>query len=235
MGFFSGILHRDRSARNHFDGYVDHHSHILPGVDDGFRTIEDSLKCLRIYEQWGFKELWLTPHIMEDFPNKTDDLKRRFDQLNNAYNGNIKLHLASENMVDTLFVDRFSSKDLLPMGDNLLVETSYFSAPENFHDILDNIMHAGMRPILAHPERYIYMTTSEYDSLLNKGVIFQLNIFSLMGMYGHQAKEKALYLLKRGAYTLSGTDIHNLKQTEALSELSKNGSLCSQIINLTFN
>lgn len=232
MGFLSSIFNRGKADVTGLKGYVDHHSHLLPGVDDGFKTVEDSLKCLDIYEQWGFEEIWLTPHIMEDFPNRTDDLKQRFDELNGAYQGNLKLHLASENMIDNLFVERLEKMDLLPMGDRLLVETSYFSAPEYFQDMLDEIKRKGFRPLLAHPERYRYMSDDDYDALLEKGVELQLNVFSLMGMYGKTAKDKATHLLKRGAYTLSGTDVHNLRQPEALKEISKDSRLCKDLVNL---
>lgn len=234
MGFLSSIFHRDKADVACMKGYIDHHSHLLPGVDDGFKTIDDSLKCLDVYAQWGFEEVWLTPHIMEDYPNRTEDLKKRFEELTTAYKGGIKLHLASENMIDSLFVERLENMDLLPMDDRLLVETSYFSAPANFHDVLDEIMHKGLRPLLAHPERYRYMSDKDYDGLLEKGIELQLNIFSLLGMYGKSAKEKAVTLLKRGAYKISGTDVHNLRQPGALIDLSKNSSVCRDLVNLKY-
>ena len=118
------------------------------------------------------------------------------------------------------------------MGDRLLVETSYFDAPENFHEVLEEIKKKGYRPLLAHPERYRYMDFDEYENLLSKGIEFQLNIFSLLGMYGTLARENARHLLKQGAYTLSGTDVHNLRQTEALNELIKNNAICQAITSL---
>lgn len=231
MSFWATLLHRNSQQPN-FAGYVDHHSHILPGVDDGFATIEDSLACLDFYENLGVTKLWLTPHIMEDFPNTTDSLRQKFSRLNDAYNGNIELHLAAENMIDPLFVSRLDQGDLLPMDDMLLVETSYYNPPENFHQILDEIKSKGYYPLLAHPERYIYMTDSDYSQLLANGIKFQLNIFSLTGMYGQQPKEKALRLLKQNAYTYSGSDIHNLRQTQAFSNLRKDSSLCKKILNI---
>ena len=232
MSLFSAIFRRDKAGARSLSAYVDHHSHILPGVDDGFRCIDDSLKCIDTYERWGFAEIWLTPHIMEDFPNTTDSLRARFDELSAAYKGPVKLHLASENMIDTLFVERLANNDFLPMGDRLLVETSYFDAPENFHEVLEEIKKKGYRPLLAHPERYHYMDFDEYENLLSKGIEFQLNIFSLLGMYGTLARENARHLLKQGAYTLSGTDVHNLRQTEALNELIKDNAICQAITSL---
>lgn len=141
-------------------GTIDRHSHILPGVDDGIKTIDDSLKLLDLMEEAGVAEVWLTPHIMEDIPNTIDGLKARFEQLLKAYKGNIKLHLAAEHMLDNLFSERFAKKELLTMEDDLLlVETSYFNPPYGFENTLKEIMSKGYRPLLAHPERYKYMDT----------------------------------------------------------------------------
>ena len=99
-----------------FQGFTDWHSHILPGVDDGSANMEESLKILSGFEALGFSEVWLTPHIMEDFPNTTEELRSRFAELQESYNGPVKLHLASENMLDTLFAERLASRDFLPIG-----------------------------------------------------------------------------------------------------------------------
>ncbi|MDE6631609.1 MAG: hypothetical protein K2K23_01275 [Muribaculaceae bacterium] len=130
-------------------GMTDWHSHVLPGVDDGIQTLEDSLETLRHFDDKGLDTLWLTPHIMEDYPNTTQGLKTRFEELKKAWNGNLKLRLASENMLDPLFEERLAARDLLPIGDNedhLLVETSYFSAPMGFDKMIDSIMSAGYYP-----------------------------------------------------------------------------------------
>ena len=111
-----------------FEGFTDWHSHILPGVDDGIKTIEDSLKVLTEYERLGIKKVWLTPHIMEDYPNETSDLRERFEDLKNKWGGKMELRLASENMLDNLFEERLQKNDFLPIGeegDHMLVETSY--------------------------------------------------------------------------------------------------------------
>ena len=95
-----------------FNGATDWHSHILPGVDDGIQTMEDSLAVLDCYEKIGIKEVWLTPHIMEDIPNTIEELRDRFQELQEAYQGTVKLNLAAENMMDNLFSERLESKEL---------------------------------------------------------------------------------------------------------------------------
>lgn len=197
-----------------FSSFTDWHSHILPGVDDGVPTMDESLEILSRYEELGVKKVWLTPHIMEDVPNTTDHLRQRFAELQSAYKGNIALHLAAENMLDNLFEERLKSNDLLPIGNDgshLLVETSYYNPPMNFHDLLDRIKASGHTPILAHPERYTYMEKSDYHRLKVMNIKFQLNIFSLIGYYGPQTRKKAEWLLKEKMYDLCGTDIHSIE------------------------
>ncbi len=196
-----------------FRGFTDWHCHLLPGVDDGARTMEESLQILSLYEKLGVNEVWLTPHIMEDMPNTTSALKARFEELEAAYQGNIVLHLASENMLDNLFEERLAKNDLLPLGKDgkhLLVETSYFNPPMGLSNILLRVKSKGYYPALAHPERYNYMDESNYRQLKGLNVKFQLNLFSLAGAYGAGVRKKAGWLMKNGFYDLAGSDMHGL-------------------------
>lgn len=196
------------------NGITDWHSHILPGVDDGFKNIEDSLKALDEFEKLGVKELWLTPHVMEDVPNETSVLREKFEELNLAYNGGIKLQLASENMLDALFEDRLEANDFLPLGEDcnhLLVETSYYNPPMNMNRMLERIKSKGYYPVLAHPERYQYMDEKDYRHLKELGVLFQANYFSLIGAYGQTAQRKLEWLLKQGLIDMIGSDLHSLR------------------------
>lgn len=205
------------------ENFIDWHSHILPGVDDGIPNIEKSLEVLEAYEKMGVKEVWLTPHIMEDFPNETSFLRQRFAELCLEYEGHIKLNLASENMLDSLFEERLEKNDFIPIGkdgEHLLVETSYFSPPMNFDELVEDIQHAGYYVVLAHPERYRYMNDADYKKLKNKGVIFQCNMMSLVGMYGETARKKAEWLLKQNMIDITGSDIHRLSATMRYLDIS---------------
>lgn len=193
--------------------FTDYHSHILPGVDDGVKKMEVSLKVLERYEQLGIAEVWCTPHIMEDIPNTTAALKARFAELCEAYQGPVKLHLAAEYMMDALFEERLHQSDLLPLGDKgnqLLVETSYFTPPMDMDALLNQVKQKGYYPVLAHPERYVYMDRGRYTALKAMGILFQLNLSSLGGAYGSEAKDKARWLLKHNYYNLAGSDLHSL-------------------------
>lgn len=217
------------------DGLTDCHCHLLPDVDDGVKSLAETLRILQQYEAWGIREVWLTPHIMEDYPNTTNELRRRFQALVEAYRQTsnshpITLHLGSENMLDALFIQRLANDDLLPMldGRHLLVETSYFNPPVGFHDILRRIRDKGYLPVLAHPERYHYMERKDYQDLKSLGIRLQLNLLSIFGHYGENAQKKALELLKAGAYDYVGTDLH----TERALELIKRQKVKSSLVRL---
>ncbi len=205
-------------------GATDHHSHILPGVDDGVETMNEALRILATYETLGIKELWLTPHIMEDIPNTPQKLKARFDELKAAYTGNITLHLAAEYMIDNNLRKLLNdNKALLPIGDggkHILVETSYYNAPIRMNETLQQIKSMGYFPLLAHPERYMYLDNDEYLKLHNEGVKFQLNLASLAGGYGTTVKKRALWLLSNGLYSVAGSDLHC---EEAIEFITKSG------------
>ena len=197
--------------------FIDHHSHILPGVDDGVKKMETSLKVLERYEELGIAEVWCTPHVMEDIPNTTEKLQARFAELCEDYQGSIKLHLAAEYMMDALFEERLEEGDLLTLGNEgnqLLVETSYFTPPMDMDLILRRIKQRGLHPMLAHPERYVYMRKERYTELKDHGIRFQLNLSSLSGAYGSEAKDKARWILKHDYYDLAGSDLHSSKNIE---------------------
>lgn len=198
---------------------TDWHSHLLPGVDDGFKAMEDTLRALDLMESLGVRNVWLTPHVMEDCPNETAALKSRFEELKSEYKGKINLKLASENMLDSLFEDRLESNDFLPIGDegkHLLVETSYFNPPMNLMALLESIKSKGYYPILAHPERYQYMGESDYNELKEMGILFQANYLSILGAYGETARKKLEWMLKKGMIDVTGSDLHRFSVLDKL-------------------
>ena len=205
-----------------FSGFTDWHCHILPGVDDGVQTMEESLAILARYEEWGVRQVWLTPHIMEDIPNTTDFLRQRFEELKASYTGSVALNLAAENMMDNLFEERLAAGDVLPITakrDHLLVETSYFNPPMHLYDILLAVREAGYQPILAHPERYVYMEMRDYERLKSLGIKFQLNLFSQTGRYGRHVIKKMEKLLERHYYSYVGTDLHRIAMLGDVEQL----------------
>ena len=153
-------------------GMTDCHSHLLPGVDDGVGTLDESLRILDMMEKQGVRKLWLTPHIMEDIPNETVTLQEKFQELKRSYNGTLELALAAEYMMDNLFEERLEKDDLLPLEEGTLpvVETSYFNPPMELLSVLQRIQKKGYYPLLAHSERYEYMQKKDYQALKDEHV-----------------------------------------------------------------
>lgn len=190
-------------------GAVDNHSHILYGLDDGVKKVEESLTILEFLEKQGLDTLWFTPHTMEDVPNNADTIGNRFNELKAVYKGNIKLKFASEYMLDNLFLERLEQRNLLFHGqDRVLVETSIWAPPLDFWNILDKMMRYGYRPLVAHPERYRYLKSEDYAKLHNMGCLLQLNLPSIIGVYGEETMNKAHYILDKGWYCMFGSDCH---------------------------
>lgn len=211
--------HRTLQESGLLSGFTDWHSHLLPGVDDGVQTPEESLSILSLYERLGVREVWLTPHIMEEMPNSVSQLRERFNGLRACYKGPIVLHLAAEHMLDTLFQERLSTGEVLPLGPahgHLLVETSYFNPPMGLDSLLESIQAKGYHPVLAHPERYAYLQEEDYRRLKAHHIQFQLNLPSLAGAYGKQVRSRAEHLLKQGLYEWCGNDLHSLRSLEML-------------------
>lgn len=200
-----------------FKGFTDWHSHILPGVDDGIAKMEHSLALLKRYEELGIKKVWLTPHIMEDYPNTPEKLKESFNSLKENWKGNVELALAAEHMLDNLFEERLAANEVMPIGSagkHVLVETSYFNPPMGLENIFDRILSAGYFPIFAHPERYQYMSKDDYKRYRDKGVMYQMNLASIAGAFGKTAQGKAEWLLEKNMIDLTGTDVHRLQVFE---------------------
>ena len=141
-------------------GFVDIHSHLLPGIDDGAKDLETSIALIQKMASYGIKNFITTPHILGDvYPNTPEVIKRKLkevtDELKRRNLLDISISAAAEYMMDEKFTDLIEKAQLLTLKDNLvLVEMSYFSPPINLYEILFQIQLKGYKPILAHPERY---------------------------------------------------------------------------------
>lgn len=219
---------------------IDCHSHLLWGVDDGIRTAEDAMTCLNMMEEVGLQTQWFTPHIMEDVPNEEETLKTRFEAFKSEYAAaespsgrKVELRLGAEYMLDNLFTERLARGGLLTTYDaeSLLIETSSIFPPLNMDSTIESIRQKGYRPILAHPERYLYMKEEDYRALYYKGVLLQLNLPSLIGAYGPMEKAKAKWLLEKNLYYFYGTDTHRpVQMRNALHSKCLTSKMVNQIL-----
>jgi tyrosine-protein phosphatase YwqE len=232
-------FHSKKNRANRLlEGMTDLHTHLLPGVDDGVETLEESLRTLAFLQELGVERIFLTPHVMTDLQANTPEaLYARYRELQKDSPSGLELRLAAEYMLDAGFIS-LMEKGLLAMPNkHVLVETSYLSPPPNFMTLLYDLTLAGYIPIIAHPERYLYMReNNDYRKLKDKGYKLQLNLFSLAGVYGIQAERNAVSLLKQGLYDHVGSDIHQLEAyQESLAYLSPTGSQFKELERLVAN
>ncbi|WP_333908740.1 tyrosine-protein phosphatase [Marinigracilibium pacificum] len=205
---------------------VDMHSHILPGIDDGVKTVEEGVEVVKKFQALGYEKLIATPHIMSDFYKNTPvTISNAYHELTKALDKegvNIEIEYAAEYYLDDSFSEKVENDEqLLTFGDNyLLFETSYINPPVNIEEVIFLLFSKGIRPVWAHPERYPYLFERKlYERMKQRGVLFQLNANSLGGYYSPQAKKHAERLVKEKAIDFVGSDCHKLKHLNYLEDL----------------
>lgn len=214
------------------NGFVDIHSHVLYGLDDGAKSISDTVFLIESMKEFGFEKIITTPHTTplvwentkEVILKKLDEVKIEIPDLSNA----VSLNVASEYLIDDSFLKRLEEEKLLCLKDNMvLIEMSYINPPIQLYDILFKLVTQGYQPILAHPERYNFYK-NDFDSfkrLKKAGCLFQLNLLSVTGYYGQGITKVADELLKNNMYDFVGSDIHHDNHIAGFSSKIK----CSQI------
>lgn len=206
---------RYKLPEDFFQGVTDMHCHLLPGVDDGFPSVEKSLEALKKLEEHGVKKMILTPHFMKDYPeNNRENISVKFDDFKKEAEKEcgVQLRLGAEYMLDACFMDHYKQGFLtLDKGGNrVLCETSYLMYEQNISEMLYDIMCDGFQPVIAHPERYEYAVRDNYYRWKDKRYEFQLNLLSLSGAYGRPAAIKSHFLLEHDYYDYVGSDMHGL-------------------------
>ena len=198
------------------DNYIDIHSHLIAGIDDGAKTFEDTLRLTQSLQSFGTSQIITTPHIIEQiWDNSTEKIieKESTTIMELKKQGvNIPFRAAAEYMIDGHFVTLFKSGDLLTLKDNyVLVEMSYINPPIHLYSILFDLQLAGYIPVLAHPERYLtyHHNFEEYKKLIAAGCKFQLNLLAVVGYYGENVTKIAVKLLQKGMYDFVGSDVHH--------------------------
>ncbi len=212
---------------------VDMHSHLIPGIDDGSQSNEESLEMISALHQFGFQKLITTPHIMSGgYDNTTAIISEGRDKLATYLRSKgeeIQIERSAEYYLDGHFEKLIEEKNLMPFGNNhILFELSYMFRPTNIEKIVFELNMEGYKPILAHPERYNYLGDNELKQLKkvkDSGMYFQLNLFSLGGAYGPSAKQLGEKLIQEKMIDFVGTDIHKPAQLRYLEELLSNPHL----------
>lgn len=210
---------------------TDLHSHLIPGIDDGAKTVEDALALVKELYQLGYRHIITTPHVMADlYPNTPKDITDGLAVLRDAVSAaglEVKIDAAAEYFIDEHFAALVDHDQLLTLPENrVLVEMSTLSAPPNLFNDLFRLQTKGYQPVLAHPERYVFLKSDfrQYSRLKDYGCEFQLNILSLTGYYGKPVRETALKLLKNNMVNFLGTDMHHERHAASLRDFAGNRS-----------
>lgn len=208
--------------------FVDIHSHLLPNLDDGSKSLEQTVTLLKRMQGFGIHNFIFTPHVMEGvWENSTAIITAKLQHLKKHLKSigmeGVNLRAAAEYMLDNTFSKKVKTEKLLTLKENkILVEMSYMNAPVNLYETLFSIQIAGYQPILAHPERYFFYhrNFNEYYKLKEAGCLFQLNLLSLSNYYGKDAQKIAVKLLKNNMIDFVGTDTHNNKHLDTLEKIN---------------
>lgn len=210
------------------EGFTDIHSHILPGIDDGAQTVEDSKKLLKSFGEFGIQNFITTPHIMHNYhDNSPVTIKTALAYLKNELTqeglDHITIDASAEHMIDDNFEVILEKKQVLPLGrDYLLIEMSYLQPPINFNTAIEAVAHNRFFPVLAHPERYSFLhhKMGRYFEFKQQGIQFQLNMLSLSDYYGKEVAKTAVKLLEEGMIDFIGSDVHNMDHLTSIKKIT---------------
>lgn len=217
------------------DGYVDIHSHLLPGIDDGAKDEEDSNLLVNTLVDYGFSQFITTPHVLNGVWNNTSEGIKATEKIalnaQRENNINVPFKAAAEYLMDDTFMTLFKSEPLLTLKDDyVLVEMSYLNPPMQLYDILFELQLQGYKPVLAHPERYMFYhkNMEAYKKLKKAGCLFQINLLSVTGYYGKPVLDSCKMLLDEDMIDYAGSDTHHTRHAAAL----KNPILLKKFTNL---
>jgi len=226
MSFLSGLFGKKKLSSFPADLSVlktDLHSHFIPGIDDGAKTLEDSMRLIRGMKELGYKKVITTPHIMSDYYKNTPEiilggLEKVREELKRN-NISIEIEAAAEYYLDYEFDEKLKSRNILTLSNNyVLIEISFLNPPDNLEATIFNLNIAGYKPILAHPERYPFWhgDFERYQRLKDLGALLQLNILSLTHYYSEGVQKTAEKLVDLGLIDLLGSDLHHDKHLETI-------------------
>lgn len=207
---------------------VDMHAHLIPGIDDGAKSLADSLTLIRGMQELGYEKLIATPHVYQDFyPNTREDILSGLAEVQQAVAAaglDIRVEAAAEYFMDEHFDALLAREELLGLDEqHVLVEMSFFAEPPGLEERFFQMGAKGYRPVLAHPERYLYLAREpeRFQRFREMGVRLQLNALSLSGHYGPEVKKLARLLLRQGQYDFLGSDLHHKAHLEKLPKALK--------------
>ena len=212
---------------------IDIHSHILPGIDDGAKTLEESVQLVTEMAGWGFERLTCTPHITKKFRNTPETIREKFDILNNALSANglsIDLRMSAEYRLNPeTWPEILKSGQFMPIEDRYILMEFPINEPSDMGDLNPmeeflKVMSLGLTPILPHPERYFYLHHDDLLRYVDAGVKIQSNYGSLAGVYGSEVCKRAQSLIDEGIVSFLATDMHNMQYIKTISSWLDEGN-----------
>lgn len=212
---------------------IDYHSHILPGIDDGAKNLEESIMLSKALKDWGFDRVTCTPHITSKYPNTPQDLIPVFNRLQEelkARNINLEIKLSAEyRLVPQTWPQVLENNWLMPIEEKYILMELPISNREEMEwlnplEEFKKVTSMGLTPILPHPERYFYLSESELMDFLEAGVKIQCNYGSYAGLYGEEARQRAIDLQNKGLVSLYGTDLHNAHYVQVIGSWFASGN-----------
>ena len=211
-----GLFNNKISFLEIWSGTPEMHCHVLPGIDDGAKTPDQSMELLKKYATLGCTKIIATPHTMAGiYDNTPEIIKSAYESISDKQD--IALSYSSEYMLDENFSKLLEEDNIIPLYDKyVLVEMSFFQPPENLFEIIYKIGTLGYIPVMAHPERYAYYHKrfDIYQEFKQKGCLLQLNALSLTPHYGEGVQKIAFKLLSENLYDYIGTDTHRIDHLE---------------------
>ena len=219
LNWFSKKKEEELSPLNFSILKTDIHSHFIPGIDDGSPDMETSILLIKKMQELGYSKVITTPHVMSDFyKNSSETILKGLAAVRSELklqNINMDINAAAEYYLDFDFEQKIGKEKFLTFGDNyILVELSFMQVPNNLFDIVFKLQMEGYKVVLAHPERYGYYNQEDYDSLIIRGVLLQINLLSLIGYYSPQIQQKTKELIAKNQVSFVGTDCHNMNHAE---------------------
>ncbi len=226
MSLFSFLKRSKQTSPDIGHLKTDIHSHLIPAIDDGVQSIEESLEILREMEALGYQKVITTPHTMSgSYDNTPDIIYGGLEKVKEAVKQegiNLAIEAATEYYLDESFVSKIENDEqLMTFGQNyVLVETSFLNVPPLLKDVSFQLTLKGYKMVFAHPERYLYLINNErlVEELLDRNIIFQLNAVALTGCYSKPVQKFAERLIDMKAPKLVGTDCHNMGHIDLLKQ-----------------
>lgn len=212
MGFF---------AKKSVSLLLDLHSHLIPNIDDGSQSVEQSISMIKRLKSLGFKKLITTPHIHPSYPNTPEIILSGLEKLQRQlvhHHIEIELEAAAEYFVDESFQSRIKeNRPILSFGaKHVLVESSFLNKPVFFESVMFDLLSKGFTPVLAHPERYRFLEgrIDWLEELKSMGVLLQVTLGSIGGYYGTTPERIGKLLLRNKMVDFLGSDIHRESHVE---------------------